>query len=66
MKHFIVKSLNILTIVLLCCTLLCGAWVATHEITDLSFHATLSAVSVIVAIISEIVSLCKCRFCNNK
>lgn len=66
MKHIMVKGLGILSIVLLCCTLLCGAWVATHETSDVSFHAALSSVSIIIAIISQIVSLVKCKFCKGR
>ena len=64
MKHIIVKGLGILSIILLSCTLLCGAWVATHETSDVSFHVAFSSVSIIIAIISQIVSLVKCKFCK--
>lgn len=66
MKHILVKSLGIISVVLLCCTLLCGVWVGTHEGSDLAFHATLSAVSVITAIISQVVYLLKCRHCGKR
>ena len=66
MKHIMVKGLNILSIVLLCCTLLCGAWVATHEMSDMHFHAVFSCVSIIIALISQIVNLLKRKFCSGK
>lgn len=64
MKHIIVKVFGIISIVLLSCTLLCGAWVATHETSDITFHAVFSCISIIIALISQTVSLFKCKFCK--
>lgn len=52
MREKIVKVVSVSSIIMLCCTLLCGIWVGTHENCDIGFHAMLSGASVIVAIIS--------------
>ena len=65
MKHKLVKCLGVTSIILLCLTLLCGAWVGTHEGSDTSFHAMFSSICVIIAIISQIISLFKCKYCKN-
>ena len=64
MKHLFVNILGILSIILLSCTLLCGVWVATHEGSDISFHAIFSSVCIVIAILSQLVNLCKCKFCK--
>lgn len=66
MRHKIVKALGILSIILLCCTLICGIWISSHPVEDITFHAGLSAAAVVVALISQIASLCKCRFCKKQ
>lgn len=64
MRHKLVKGLGIISIILLCCTLLCGYWVGTHPVEDMKFHAVFSAISVCIAIITEFIFMFKCRFCN--
>ncbi|MDD2955571.1 MAG: hypothetical protein PHD67_04560 [Oscillospiraceae bacterium] len=59
MKHVMIKILNIASIVLLCCTLICGAWVSTHPVEDMAFHAVFSGISVVVAIVVLVVNSCK-------
>lgn len=65
MKHKLVNLLGIVSIILLCCTLLCGLWVGSHPISDLKFHAMLSAISVVIAIITQMIFMFKCKFCVN-
>lgn len=64
MKHILIKGMGILSIVLLCCTLICGGWVATHPMNDMRFHAVFSAVSIGFAMITLLVYMMKCRFCS--
>lgn len=64
MKHIIIKVMGIISIFLLCCTLICGAWVGSHPNSDMKFHAMLSGSSVIFSIITQIAYMNKCRFCK--
>lgn len=64
MKHKLVKALGIISIILLFCTLLCGYWIGVHPYGNMKFHAVFSAVSICFAIITQLIFMFKCRFCN--
>lgn len=62
--HKLLKILNVVNLVLLVCTFICGIWVGTHKESDMMFHAGLSAVSVIFAIILQLIHMNKCKYCR--
>lgn len=50
----ILKLSEILSIILLSCTLICGLWVRYHKQEDMQFHFMLSLISVIVSLLTII------------
>lgn len=57
MKEILVKGFAVMSITMLCFSLICGIWVGTHETSDLSFHAILCGISAVLAIVSQLLLL---------
>ncbi|MDD6769742.1 MAG: hypothetical protein SPJ62_17015 [Inconstantimicrobium porci] len=60
----VMKFMNYISIILLVCTLICGAWIEKHPKGNVHFHAVFSAISVIIALVVIIMNMRKCRHCK--
>lgn len=53
----ILKLLGGVSVLLLVCTLICGAWIRTHPPEDIGFHFTLSVAAVLVSLVTILIFL---------
>lgn len=60
----LIKIMGYIVIVLLICTLICGAWIGAHPEGDVHFHGVFSSISVIMALIMQVINLAKCKYCR--